>query len=89
MQGMFGASLSLPVVELSMRIVAKFRACAQLFGEVSCECEEVRSRMAGVKRKLDEFDVSEVADSNTECANVVVHGVVTGWGRHTKCTLLC
>ena len=31
--------------------------------------------MAGVKRKLDEFDVSEVADSNTECANTVVHGV--------------
>ena len=45
--------------------------------------------MAGVKRKLDEFDVSEVADSNTECANTVVHGVITGWGRHTKCTLLC
>ena len=34
MQGMFGTSLSLPVVELSMRIVAKFRACASLLAQM-------------------------------------------------------
>jgi hypothetical protein len=31
--------------------------------------------VSGVKRKLEEFDVSEV--TSTECSNAIVYGIVT------------